>query len=321
VSSQNGLVARLRASWTAYKAAGGDREAAALSYFGFFALFPTILLAASVLGFAMRGDPAEDLRRTITEAVAAVLPGAEGMLGESLDAITRRAGTVGLVGLVGVAWSGLGAVGTLRGALDRIFHAEPLPGLKGKLRDARFAVAAGILLALSIGLASLTTGGADAAMGALGLPEGGARVLGAIVAGALAFAADVALFLLVFTALPDHGRGWRDVLGGAVLAAAGWWLLRTAGGWYVARSAAQASAAYGVAATTIGLLVAINLASRLTLLSATFAATSAPRPRPVQARARGPVPTPPTPDPSPAWVGLAVLLAGVGSRTTRRGGP
>ncbi|HVL82188.1 MAG TPA: hypothetical protein VM840_11435, partial [Actinomycetota bacterium] len=79
--------------------------------------------------------------------------------------------------------------------------------------------------------------------------------------------------------------------------------------------------AYGVAATTIGLLVAINLASRLTLLSATFAATSAPRPRPVQARARGPVPTPPTPDPSPAWVGLAVLLAGVGSRTTRRGGP
>lgn len=257
------LVDRLVRTATAYTAGGGDREAAALSYYAFLAVFPAILVGVSVLGLVMR-DTAE-LRTTVLDALSEALPGSAGFLETSLDTIIERAEVIGIVGLAGVAYSALGAVDVLRGALDRIFEVEKLGGIKGKLRNLRFVGIAGALLVAGIALGTATTW-----VG--GLLDGAAtRVVTTILAVALTFAVDVGLFVVVYSLLPDHSHHPAAVLPGALLAAGAWTLLKQVGGSLLAAGAARSSAAYGVAAAVFGLLLAINLGARITLFSAQWA--------------------------------------------------
>jgi membrane protein len=185
-----------------------------------------------------------------------------------MDAVARRAGVIGLAGLAGLAWSGMGAVDVLRGSLDRMFDVEKLGGVKGKVRNLRFMLVTGGLLALSIAAASLAGDGVQTLLQGTGV-----KIVGGAIALAFTLAANVALFAVVFVLLPDHGYGWRDVRSGALLAAVGWTMLKTIGGGFLGAAAARSSAAYGVAAAVFGLLLAINLASRLTLFAAEWAAT------------------------------------------------
>ncbi|HVE91991.1 MAG TPA: YihY/virulence factor BrkB family protein [Actinomycetota bacterium] len=265
------LLDRALTTASCYKQGGGDREAAALSYYGFLAVFPAILVAISVLGFVLRD--AETVRQTISEGVQRVLPGAASLLEQSLRTIQRRAGTIGAIGIVGLVWSGLGAIDVLRGALDRMFGVKEVGGVKGKLRDLKFAVVAGLLLLASISFGGLAAGGVHALLDNIGLGE--LKPVGILMTLVLTFLTDLALFVLLFATLPNHGYGWRRVLQGAVVAAIGWTLMKSVGGWYVGRTAARSQASYGVAAAAFGLLITINLASRLTLFSAEWAAQSA----------------------------------------------
>lgn len=263
------LVDRLVRTARAYTSGGGDREAAALSYYAFLAVFPAILVAVAVLGLVMR-DTAE-LRAAVLDGLSDALPGSSGFLATSLDAIVERAEVIGVVGLAGVAYSALGAVDVLRGALDGIFGVEKLGGLKGKLRNLRFVGITGALLALGIALGTGAGWGVDALLDRAGMAGAGARVAGTVVAIGLTFLTDVALFVVVFSLLPDHEHHPGEVLPGAVLAAGAWTLLKQVGGSLLAATASRSSAAYGVAAAVFGLLLAINLGARITLFSAQWA--------------------------------------------------
>ena len=253
-----------------YQKAGGDREAAALTYQGFLAVFPVVLMATSVLGYVIRD--ADTVRTSILNSADRVIPGSRLMLAESLDTISKRAGAIGVVALLGLVWTGIGVVSTVREALERAFRVESEGGVKGKLRDLRFVGVLGGLMLISIALASLSAGALNSILRGLGVDTTLVRATGIGVAFGLTFLADLALFLVLFTVLPAHSYGWRDNFSAAVVAAIGWTVLKTVGGWYITTSSSRASAAYGVAATILGLLLAINLAARLTLFSAHWAA-------------------------------------------------
>lgn len=259
-----------------YKDQGGDREAAALTYLGFLSLFPLILLSASVLGFVVRN--AATVRQSIVRASERLIPGAAGPVAESVDAITRRATTIGVVALLGLVWTALGITGALRDALERIFEAPPKAGWRAKLKDLSLMAGLGLLLLLSVGLAALSAGALAAVMRHLGLTGFAVRASGVLVTTALTFGLQLLLFVVLFTAMPDHGRSWRSMLSGATVGAVGWTLLATLGGWYVSTSASRASAAYGVTAALLGLLLAINLSARVAFFAAHWAATRASGP-------------------------------------------
>lgn len=263
------LLDRLVRTALAYNGGGGDREAAALSYYAFLAVFPAILVAVAALGLVIR-DAAE-IRETVLDGAQDLLPGAAEFLSGPLDAIAERAAVIGVIGLVGVAYSALGAVDVLRGALDRIFEADQLGGIKGKLRNLRFVGVAGALLLLSIGLGIGAAWGVNAALANAGVDAAGTRMAGTIVALLLTFGTDVALFIVIFSLLPDHDHGPPDVLPGALLAGAAWTLLKHLGGSLFAALASRSSAAYGIAAAVFGLLLVINIGARLTLFSAHWA--------------------------------------------------
>ncbi|HEY3630842.1 MAG TPA: YhjD/YihY/BrkB family envelope integrity protein, partial [Jatrophihabitantaceae bacterium] len=59
-------------AWNRFKDNNGNHFAAAITYFSFLALFPTLLLAAAVLGFVLRHNP--DLQNDLLGKITSGLP-------------------------------------------------------------------------------------------------------------------------------------------------------------------------------------------------------------------------------------------------------
>jgi hypothetical protein len=94
-----------------------------------------------------------------------------------------------------------------------------------------------------------------------------------VVAGlVVSFALDVVLFTLTFVLLPNRPLRPRQVLPGAVLCALWWGLLKQFGALYVGRSIQNAGEVFGQLAMVVGLLVFINLAAQLLMLTASVQA-------------------------------------------------
>ncbi|MFQ5817682.1 MAG: YihY/virulence factor BrkB family protein [Terriglobia bacterium] len=77
------------------------------------------------------------------------------------------------------------------------------------------------------------------------------------------------LALLYYVLVPNQHHHWRDVLPGAALALALWWIVTSAFGFYV-RKLAVYSLLYGGFAATIGLLVWMYLSAIVVLMGAQF---------------------------------------------------
>ena len=232
----------------------GGQWAALVAYYGFFSLFPLLLVLTTVLGFVVQGD--EGLQERILDSALAQFP----ILG---DEIQRNLGalegsSVALaIGLVGALWAGMGVVLTLQDAMNDLWDVprrERPDFLRGRLRALLALLALGVAAMLSAALAAL---GAVSSIGALG-----------ILALAGTFALNTVVFGAAFRYLTVAQVGWRHVLPGAVTAAAAWMGLLALGSWLVARQLANASALYGFFAIVIGLLSWIYLGARVTLLSA-----------------------------------------------------
>jgi membrane protein len=76
------------------------------------------------------------------------------------------------------------------------------------------------------------------------------------------------VFAAAFRVLPATELAWRDVLPGALVAAAAFELLKSLGAAYLEAGAASRNATFGTFAAAAGLLVASYLICQITLLSA-----------------------------------------------------
>src|SRR3954453_6264248 len=99
-----------------YPADGGDRLAAAVTFYWFLSLFPLLLLAISLLGYVY-GD---DAPKHVTSALSGYLP--EQLVTTIGDTLVSAKGKSGIIGIVGLLLSGLGWVDGLREAIRSIWH-------------------------------------------------------------------------------------------------------------------------------------------------------------------------------------------------------
>jgi membrane protein len=261
-----------------YKDRNGDHVAAAITYFSFLALFPLVLLGASVAGFVLASN--EELKGRLQDVIADNVPGSLGdTMSKAVDSVIANRGSIGVIALLGVAYAGLGWVANLRSGVQIVWAGEVQKEsfLKAKLADALILVGLGLGIVLSIALTSGGTAATNAVVEALGLdgvPGMGTlvRVIGIL----LALAADTLLFAWMFTRLPGVPIRYRTVLRGALFAAVGYEILKVVGTTYIA--GVTSNPTYGPLAGAIGLLVWIDLVSRFLLLSAAWTATG---PQPV----------------------------------------
>lgn len=232
----------------------GAYLAATITYYGFFSVFPLLLVFVSVLGFVLGSH--SHLRARIVGSALAQFP----VLGHDLVVRALHGSVLALVlGLVIALWSGMGVFLAAENAMNHLwgvpFRRRP-DFVRARVR------ALGLLLIFGGGVL-LSTG--LAALGATGASYGLAWKIGAVVASTLL---NVALFWAAFRLMTVRDIGWRHLRGGAVAAATAYELLQLGGGYYVGHVLKHASSTYGTFGVVIGLLSWIYLATHITLLAA-----------------------------------------------------
>ena len=241
---------------------GDDRAsqlAALIAYYGFFSLFPLLLVFATVAAFVIEGNP--ELQRRLIDSVLDQFPVVGTEIGETIDeSIKQLSGSpVALtIGIVGALWTGTAVVAAAQQAMDDIWDVPRVdrPGLLGRMMRAFLLL---FVFGASLVLSTFLAG--------TGTETGWAVMLLRVISIAGLLLVSVGVFAFAFRVLTAATITWRQVLPGAIVAAIGWTVLLMVGRWVVERQIGQASAIYGFFATVIGLLAWIYLAAQLFLLA------------------------------------------------------
>lgn len=232
----------------------GGYLAASITYYGFFSIFPLLLVATTILGFVLRGHA--HLQRSIVNSALGQFP----IIGRDLQLHRLHGSVLALVlGIVVALWAGMGVFLAAQTAMDNLWGI-PFRSRPNFLHQRGRALL--LLLALGAGaLGSTILSG----LGTFGASYGTAWKIGAV---ALSTALDIGLLWVAFRLLTVYDIGWRSLRGGAIAAGIGWQVLQSLGGYYVGHELKHASNVYGTFASVIGLLSFIYLATHVMLLAA-----------------------------------------------------
>ncbi len=238
----------------------GGRLAAAIAYYGFFAVFALALVAYSVFGAILEdndevSDAAEDFLR---ENLPFLDPGQ----------ISESSGTVGVVGLIILVFTGIGWVEAIRSSQRLMYGLNQQPGNL----IIRRLVDLGVLLVVFV-LLGVSVAAVDAlesllrwllrSTGSLGLTT---------VSAVLSVLVNAVLATLLLVAVPRLRMSRARLRPVVLLVAVGITLLNTVGRYYVVRT--ERNPAYTVVAGAVGLLLYLYLLNQLVLFGAALAATS-----------------------------------------------
>ena len=238
---------------------GDDRAsqmAALIAYYGFFSLFPLLLVFVTVVAFVIQNDPA--LQDRLLDSALARFPVVGPQIRANIDEIQGSSIAL-IVGAVLALWSGTAVVTTVQWAMDDVWDVPRVerPALPVRvLRALLFLVALGASIVVSAILTAV---------------DGGTGVGGALVDVASMLATvsvSAVVFAIAYRVLTVARISWSDVIPGALVAAVAWTILLLLGSWIVDRYIGQAKAVYGTFAVVIGLLAWISLFAQLFLLAA-----------------------------------------------------
>ena len=238
-----------------FSADRGGNLAALVAFYGFFSIFPLLLVLVSVLGFVLADDPG--LQRDVLDSSLASFP----VIG---DQIRRNIGSLGgstigiVIGFLTALWAGLGVVRSVEQGMDAVWEVprhEEAPFVARTLRALGFVVL--------LGAGVLVSTFASGIVSDLGI--GWAGSVGALV---LPFALSFGVALVAFKMLTSASVTWRDAVPGALIAGFAWTVLQSIGGLLVRNQIQQSSSTYGTFALVIGLLFWMLLIGRITLYAA-----------------------------------------------------
>jgi membrane protein len=243
-----------------YGAVLGGRLAAAIAYYGFFAVFALGLVAYWAFGFLLNRN--EALREAVEDFLNQNLPFLQ------LQQIQESSGTIGIVGLLTLAVTGIGWVEAIRSSQRALYDVPQQPGnlIVRRILDM-------VVLIVVFGLLAISVAAADAIEALLRwlVGQDGSLVL-TIVGWGLTLLFNMVLATALLVLIPRLRMPLRRLYPSVLVVAVGVTLLNTAGREYVIR--VDRNPAYTVVTGAVGLLLYLYLLNQLLLLGAALAATS-----------------------------------------------
>ncbi|CAN5432497.1 hypothetical protein BH23ACT3_BH23ACT3_09850 [soil metagenome] len=237
----------------------GPYLAALITYYGFLALFPLLLLLASLLGFVLQDNP--DLQDRILDSTLGQFPIIGDQLGDPQG--LRGSAVAVLVGALIALYGASGVAQALQNAMNVAWavprNRRPNP-IKARLRSLVLISVAGVAAFATTVLSAL--GGSS---GAFGVQLGRWST---VVVVAVSFVLNVVVIVGVFRISTARPTTWKGLLPGAITASVVWQLLQLFGTAYVGNIVQGASATYGVFALVLGLLAWIFFAAVGVVMSA-----------------------------------------------------
>jgi membrane protein len=228
--------------------------AAMIAFWGFFSVFPLFIVLITCLAWFL---PAGD-KASVLGHVAKMLP----LLDPSTVSGLSGSWWVLIVGLLTALWSGTSVVRTLQFAFDSVWEVpyHERPGLvEQTLRSLRVLATIGVGLVLTTVLSGFIVSSANGVhLGPIG------RVGGYVLAAVL----DVGIFVAAFRLLTERAESIRDVLPGAALSGAAFFIMQELSALIVSHYLQKAQSTYGHFATVITILWWFYIQAIVTLLGA-----------------------------------------------------
>jgi uncharacterized BrkB/YihY/UPF0761 family membrane protein len=231
---------------------GAGNLAALVAYYGFFSLFPLLLVMTTILGFVLRGNPS--FERSVENSVLGQIP----VIGPQLHLHSLTGSVSSLViGLVIALLGALGVTSASQTAFDQVWavpRKDRPDFVKTRLRGLALISALGLLFVLATAIT--------------GLASGIHGPLGKIAAVVLGYVVNFGLFAAAFRFLTSATVAMRCMWIGVAVAALFWLILQFFGGIYINHVVRHASEVGGQFALVLGLLVWLHLGAQVTLYAA-----------------------------------------------------
>jgi membrane protein len=238
-------------------------NAAAMTYYGVFSLFPLILLFMSLAGLALQSS--EAAREQIMGVVVGLLPQGQDELRRVIAGVIDAKGVAAGVGMLALLWGALGWFQVIDNNVNEIWGvSKPRSFLRGKL----FALA----MVVAIGFVALASFAATAAVHILEQLTGdipGSVVLWQAVVSLLSVLTIAAVFFVLFRYAPQRDQSFRDVWLAAIITAVVWELTRRLLAFYLEQT--NMISGYGPIGAAMALLFWIYVASIIILCGAELA--------------------------------------------------
>jgi len=240
-----------------YDDAQGGRLAAAIAYYGFFAVFALLLIGYSIFGILL--DNNKDLFDIVRDFLRQNLPFLD------VRAILDTGRTVGIVGIVGLTFTGIAWVEAIRSSQRLIWRLNEQPGYFGVRQALDLLVLLGILLLLA--LSQLAVYGLQLILD--WMSSGFVRSASSLL---LTVAVNLMLAAALLAAVPRLRMTVRRMAPPVLQVGIGITLLNTVGKSFV--GLVQRNPAYGLVGSAVGVLVYLYVFNQLLLFGAAWAATS-----------------------------------------------
>jgi inner membrane protein YhjD len=229
---------------------------ALIAYYGFFSLFPLLLVFVTILGFVLQGN--ESAQNSVLHSTLSQFPIIGNQLQQNIGSL--KGSSVSLaIGLAGSLFAGLGITGATQNAFNQVWyvpHKSRPNFLTSRLRGLGLLMVLGVLFIVSTAAAGFVAAGA------------GSTVLATVGGVILALVVNLILFFLAFRFLTAAEVETRDLLPGVIIAAVLWQILQHVGGYYVDHVVRHAKETSGLFAFVLGLLAWLYLGGQVTLLAA-----------------------------------------------------
>lgn len=245
-----------------YDEVSGGRLAAAIAYYGFFAVFALGLLAYAALGFLLEFNL--NLFAAVDHFLRQNLP----FLDPAQIQSSRR--TIGIVGLLALVLTGIGWIESLRASQRLIHQLDPEPGHPIIRRLVDLGVLVFVLLLL--GASVLAIDGLESLLAWLLGTTGPVGVGLTILSAVLTVLVNVIVATVLLVAVPRLVMPFRRLLSPVSLVAIGITVLNIFGRYFFVRT--ERNPAYTVVTGAVGILLYLYLFNQLLLFGAAMAATS-----------------------------------------------
>ncbi|MBV9818295.1 MAG: YihY/virulence factor BrkB family protein [Solirubrobacterales bacterium] len=228
----------------------GGNLAALVAYYGFFSLFPLLLVFTTILGFVLSSDPGE--QASVQHSIRAQFPS----LGSSLPIQGITGSPVALVlGVLVSLYAGLGVTNAAQNLMNTVWAVprKHRPNfVQQRLRGLGLFAALGVLFIVS----TIITGAVSSTFGGVG-----AKIAGYVVS----LIVNGGLFFTAFRLMTDTSVASRELRSGTAVAAVLWTFLQSIGTLYIHHIK---TTHYGTFAVVIPLIVWLHLGAQVFLYSA-----------------------------------------------------
>lgn len=239
----------------------GLREAAALSYYAIFSLFPLMLLLIVVIGTVLGPAAA---RNQIDSVLRLFLPMSTArFLQENIAEALEQRSSFGIFAGITLLWSSLGLFSNLSSALSRTFRDE-----KGRNTWQSRLVGLGMMIALAgLLLASLLTTLVFNLIDLVVFSQARSWIsTGSLI---IPLSLSVAIFACLYGYIPRRRVRWDAIWVAAFMGGSAWEIAKRVFGWYLDNLASY-NLVYGSVATMIVMMFWAYLTGIIVILGAEF---------------------------------------------------